>query len=65
VLYFGNMTYTFLQIFQYLWQDQVNLWGTVILEKLIVSQLVSKCPYLSYNPNVNYRVHNSPPLDLP
>jgi hypothetical protein len=38
-------------------------WCRVLFEKLIVTQLVKKYPAFSWNPNVHYRVHTSPPLD--
>jgi hypothetical protein len=37
-------------------------WCRMLFEKLIVTQLVKKCPFL-WNPKVHYRVHTSPPPD--
>jgi hypothetical protein len=37
-------------------------WCRILFEKLIVTQLVKKYPFL-WNPKVHYLVHTSPPLD--
>jgi hypothetical protein len=46
----------------YLLTYSLTPWCRILLEKLIVTQLVKKYPFL-WNPKVHYHVHTSPPLD--
>jgi len=44
-----------------LFPSKLTPWSRVVFEKLMVTQLVTRIPCLSSNPNVHYYVHNSPP----
>jgi hypothetical protein len=46
----------------YITNKKVTPWRTVLLEKLMVTQLLGTFPALFWRPRVHYRAYNIPPL---
>jgi hypothetical protein len=62
IVHMHLLTYLLTYLFTHSLTHSLTPWCRILIEKLNVTQLVKKYPFL-WNLRVHYRVHTSPPLD--